>query len=100
MSITVWDKGEQFCGQCKATKRDLDKAGVVYETRDITAPENAERLAAFKAAGVAQAPIVETPTNTWSGYSPDQIKGAAATAQAAQASTVAAGPVVTGPSAN
>lgn len=64
MSIIVWDKGDQFCGQCKATKRDLDKAGVAYDTRDITAPENAERLAAFKADGFAQAPIVETPTST------------------------------------
>lgn len=77
MTITVWDKGEAFCGQCHSTKTAFDRAGVTYQTRDVTAPEHAEQLAAFKEAGAVQAPIVETPTKTWSGFRPDLINDAA-----------------------
>lgn len=82
--IIVWDKGENFCGQCHTTKRSLDAEGVAYETRDITAEENAAKLAEFKEQGHYQAPIVQTPTETWSGYDPSKIKAAAAEAHASQ----------------
>lgn len=90
MTITVWDKGEQFCGQCRATKQAFDKAGVSYQTRDVTAPENADQLQAFKDAGHQQSPIVETPTDTWSGFRPDRVKAAAAMTVATQHQQVAA----------
>lgn len=99
MTITVWDKGEAFCGQCHSTKTAFDRAGVTYQTRDVTAPEHAEQLAAFKEAGAVQAPIVETPTKTWSGFRPDLINDAAAEASATQAhlpqsSAAASGPAL------
>lgn len=83
-TITIWDKGEAFCGQCHATKRAFDAEGVVYQTRDITADENAAQLAEFKDQGHLEAPIVQTPTDTWSGMRPDKIKSAAAEARASQ----------------
>lgn len=95
VTITVWGKGEQFCGQCKATKNSLDNKGVPYQTKDITAEEHAERLAQFKAQGLNQAPIVQTPTETWAGFRPDMIDKAAAEYHATQ--QAAAGPTVGGP---
>ena len=95
-AITIWDKGESFCGQCHATKRQFDAEGVVYQTRDITAEENAAKLAEFKEQGHIQAPIVETPTDTWSGMRPDKIKSAAAEARASQPQM--SQPVMAGPS--
>lgn len=70
MSITVYTK--PACVQCNATKRALDKAGLEYTTVDLT--EDAAALAAVKALGYAQAPVVVANGKHWSGYRPDQIK--------------------------
>lgn len=70
MSIAVYIK--PLCVQCDATKRALNKAGIAYETIDIT--QDAEALAAVKARGFAQAPVVITEDDAWSGFRPDKLK--------------------------
>lgn len=84
LRITLYSK--PACVQCTATKRALDKAGLSYETIDVSQDEAAlERITGM---GFQQAPVVEidglvsdtqersagvTYTNMWSGYRPDLI---------------------------
>ena len=68
--VTVY--GKPACTGCRATKRMLDKLGVVYEEVDLTQDEVA--LARFQAKGLVTAPIVETDTDTWSGFRYDKLK--------------------------
>ena len=70
MNITVYSK--PLCVQCDATKRALNKAGIRYEAVDVT--ENPDALAKIKALGYAQAPVVITDDDHWSGFRPDRIK--------------------------
>lgn len=72
-TVTVYSK--PLCVQCDATKRALTKAGIAYAVVDVT--EDAEALAAIKALGYAQAPVVITPEDHWSGFRPDRIKALA-----------------------
>lgn len=67
--VTVYTK--PACVQCSATYRALDKKGIPYQSLDISQDENAlERL---KALGFQQAPVVEAPTGSWSGFNPTKI---------------------------
>lgn len=70
MNITVYTK--PLCGQCTATKRALDSAGITYKTVDLT--EDPAALAEVKRRGFAQAPVVVTDDDAWSGFRPDRIK--------------------------
>lgn len=70
MSITVYTKPR--CVQCDATKRALNKAGIAYALIDLTEDERA--LEQVKALGYAQAPVVVTSDDHWSGYRPDKLK--------------------------
>lgn len=78
MAITVYSKPN--CVQCNATYRALDKAGLEYETVDVSVDEVA--LEQVKALGYAQAPVVVAGQDHWSGFRPDKIKALAASAQA------------------
>ena len=60
------------CMGCAATKRQFDKMGVDYLVIDLS--ERPDLVENFKAQGLAQAPIVQTTTDTWSGMRPDKIK--------------------------
>lgn len=60
------------CAQCYATKRFLDKHGVEYVARDLEHDPRA--LAEAKALGHAQAPVVITDTDHWSGFRGDRLK--------------------------
>lgn len=73
MNITVYSK--PLCVQCDATKRGLNKAGIRYEVVDVT--EDPDALAKIKALGYAQAPVVVTDDDHWSGFRPDRIKALA-----------------------
>lgn len=74
-AVTVYSK--PACVQCDSTKRWLDKYGVEYETRDVTV--NPDDLAAIKALGYRQAPVVvvsrpETHVDVhWSGFNPAKL---------------------------
>lgn len=70
MSITVYTKPR--CVQCDATKRALNKSGIAYDLVDLTEDERA--LEQVKALGYAQAPVVVTSNDHWSGYRPDKLK--------------------------
>lgn len=70
MPITVFTK--PHCPQCDATKRQFDKLGLPYETVDLS--ENPSTLDQLHEAGFRQAPVVITPTDSWSGYRPDLIR--------------------------
>lgn len=78
MAITVYSKPN--CVQCSATYRALDKAGLLYETVDITL--DVEALEQVKSLGYAQAPVVIAGGDHWSGFRPDKIKGLVAAAEA------------------
>ncbi len=70
MNITVYAK--PYCPQCDATKRQLERQGIEYSVIDITQDEQA--LGQLLQAGFAQAPVVVTEQEAWSGYRPDKIR--------------------------
>lgn len=70
MSITLYTK--PACVQCNATKKALDRAGLEYETVDITLDDDARDY--VMALGYVQAPVVEAQGEHWSGFRPDRIK--------------------------
>ena len=69
------------CVQCDATKRALNKTGIPFDVVDIT--QDASALGHVKALGYAQAPVVVTEQDHWSGFRPDKLKALAALATAA-----------------
>ena len=73
MTVTVLTK--PYCPQCDATKRQLTKLGVPFETVDLT--QNPSTLEQLQAAGFQQAPVVITPDNSWTGYRPALIRALA-----------------------
>ncbi|MDU0348077.1 glutaredoxin-like protein NrdH [Actinomyces sp. MRS3W] len=81
MAITVYSKPN--CVQCSATYRALDKAGLSYETVDITL--DAEALEQVRSLGYAQAPVVMAGGDHWSGFRPDKIKALSVSAAEAAA---------------
>lgn len=86
MTVTVFTK--PYCPQCDATKRQLTKLGVDFETVDLS--ENPSTLEQLQAAGFQQAPVVITPDSSWTGYRPDLIRALAKVRAAAQAQPVLA----------
>lgn len=74
MTVTVYTK--PACVQCNATYKALDKAGIAYNTVDIT--ENAEAREHVLSLGYLQAPVVMIGEDHWSGFRPDRIKALAA----------------------
>ena len=79
MAITVYSKPN--CVQCTATYRAMDKAGLSYETVDISL--DAQALEQVKSLGYAQAPVVVAGDAHWSGFRPDRVKALAAVAATA-----------------
>lgn len=79
MTITVYSKPS--CVQCDATKRALNKASIPFDVVDIT--EDDDALEHVKSMGYAQAPVVVTEQDHWSGFRPDKVKALAALETAA-----------------
>ena len=71
--ITVFSK--DFCVQCTATYRALDKLGLDYTV--VRIDEDEEALTAIMAMGYMQAPVVMAGAQHWSGFRPDLIKALA-----------------------
>lgn len=69
MAITVYSK--PACVACNSTYRKMDKEGVIYSTVDISKDEQAYEF--VKSLGYAQAPVVVTDEDHWSGFQPDKI---------------------------
>jgi glutaredoxin-like protein NrdH len=70
--VTVYTK--PACVQCNATYRALDRAGISYESVDVTA--SPEALEYVQDLGYSQAPVVVVNAddeNHWSGFRPDKI---------------------------
>jgi glutaredoxin-like protein NrdH len=66
---TVYTK--PACVQCDMTKRYLDKAGVEYETVDIT--EDPSALDMILGMGFQAAPVVISDAGNWAGFQPDKL---------------------------
>jgi glutaredoxin-like protein NrdH len=66
---TVYTKPN--CVQCDATKRYLDKAGIEYDTVDIT--KDPEALDLILSMGFQAAPVVISDAGNWSGFIPDKL---------------------------
>lgn len=69
------------CPQCNATKTQLDKVGVEYETVDISVDTDAREK--VMALGYLGAPVVIAGEDHWSGFRPDRIKALASASVAA-----------------
>jgi glutaredoxin-like protein NrdH len=72
MTITVYtitDETGRECSKCIATKKAMDRRGITYEVREMTAADRE----AFKKAGHLSAPVVIADTESWAGFRPDKI---------------------------
>ena len=70
-TVTVYTK--PTCVQCTATKKALDKAGVLgYRLVDITEDPDARDF--VMSLGYTSAPVVVAGNEHWSGFRPDRIK--------------------------
>lgn len=81
-AIIVWTKPS--CQQCRMVKYRLEVAGVPFEERDLTAPENAKDLAHFTGLGYRSAPITEFGEIAIPGFVPSEIDHVIETWRAAQ----------------
>jgi glutaredoxin-like protein NrdH len=66
---TVYTK--PACVQCDMTKRYLDKAGIEYDTVDIT--EDSAALELILGMGFQAAPVVISDAGNWAGFQPDKL---------------------------
>jgi glutaredoxin-like protein NrdH len=74
-AVTVWSK--PACVQCKAVYRAFDKAGVVYEVKNL--PDFPEQIERFKVAGLTSAPVVVAAGHDpFAGFNPDAVKAVVA----------------------
>lgn len=83
--IIVWTKPS--CQQCRMVRHRLEVAGVPFEERDLTAPENAKDLAHFMGLGYRSAPITEYGELAVPGFVPSEVDQVIAAWRVAQAVT-------------
>lgn len=67
--IEVYSKPN--CVQCSATKRLLQKLGLIFTEYDVTVDE--EAYARVESLGYKQLPVVVADGKHWSGFQPDNI---------------------------
>ena len=67
--ITLYTKSN--CQQCRATARYLEGAGLDFKS--VNLDDNPQAVDLVKAMGHAQAPVVVTDTDHWSGFRPDKL---------------------------
>lgn len=85
--VIVWSK--PACQQCRMVKFRLEAAGVPYEERDLTAPENVKDLEWFRGIGYSSAPITEFGDIAFPGFVPSDIDRVIEAWRAVQAKTEA-----------
>ena len=73
MTFTLYTKAN--CVQCKATKKALDKKGLIegVDYQAVYVDQDAAALEQLKELGYLQAPVVITENDAWSGFRPDKI---------------------------
>lgn len=80
MTTTLYTKAN--CVQCKATKKALDKKGLIegvdYQT--VYVDQDSAALEQLKDLGFLQAPVMITENDAWSGFRPDKIAALATVA--------------------
>lgn len=59
------------CQGCRMSKRFFDTKGITYDAIDVT--DNDSALAHIQELGYMTLPVVETPTQHFSGYQPDRL---------------------------
>ena len=68
--VTVYSKNN--CVQCKMTKRFLDSNNITYQ--EINLDEQPEYIEHVNGLGFNAAPVIETPTEVFSGFQPGKLK--------------------------
>jgi glutaredoxin-like protein NrdH len=74
--VTIYTKRDEDgapCQACRLTKNLLDKQNFAYVEIDVT--DNEKQRAELIAAGHRQMPVVMTPTDVWTGFRPDRVRG-------------------------
>lgn len=69
--ITTTLYGKPNCQQCTMTERYMKTNGIPYLKVDIT--EDQAAYDHVTALGYLQAPVVQTATDSWSGFIPDRL---------------------------
>ncbi len=69
MRIIIYTR--DICVQCNATKSAMDRDGLAYQLINLDA--HPEEIAALKALGHRQLPVVRAGDESWSGFRPDKI---------------------------
>lgn len=70
--IIVFSKDN--CVQCTWTKNLLNQRRLPYTEINLDEPANEDLRHELAGAGPRQMPLVQTPTGSWSGFSPDKIR--------------------------
>lgn len=65
MGIRIY--GQDDCNYCDELREYYARQGVPSEYINLSAPYNAQLIKRFREKGLLSTPIVETPTETWSG---------------------------------
>lgn len=73
MTVTVYSK--PMCPGCDQTKRALTERGIEYNEIDISQDGVARNLVLEW--GYRQVPVVQTASETWSGFNIEKIKAIA-----------------------
>ena len=77
MTRTIKVYSQPNCQPCKATKRWLDRRGIIYQAIDVT--ESPADAAAVRALGFKESPVVIVSTGDpemdlmWSGFDPNNL---------------------------
>ncbi|MFP4098665.1 MAG: glutaredoxin-like protein NrdH [Alphaproteobacteria bacterium] len=69
MTITLYTK--PVCIQCVATKRELERRGMLFQEVDIT--QDHQAFDTVRGLGYMQVPVVMAEGKHWSGFRPDKI---------------------------
>lgn len=69
--VTTTLYGKPNCQQCNMTQKYMDSHGIPYLKVDIT--EDQAAYDHVTSLGYLQAPVVQTATDSWSGFIPDKL---------------------------
>lgn len=88
MSITVY--GQPNCEPCKTVQSKLDRENVTYDYVDVR--ENPQALRKLQNRGMTTTPVIETPTEMYSGLDRKKLDASIEQARSAEVPRPAAAP--------